>query len=140
MEQNQDKSLFDMNMDSTAQNHILSISKWTKFISVTGFIFGGLIVLLLVMVGTEIINQLSAYSPLGTGNGTTALIILFVVVLLVAGFWIYFLFRASNMLKRGLQNRNAAEIGEGFKALKTYFTFSIVFSTLGIISTLYTLI
>jgi hypothetical protein len=140
MEQNEEKSLFEMNMDSTTQSHLLSISKWTKFISVTGFIIAGLVLLLLVAYGAEIIKQFSVLFSFGNGDLAGAFIAIVLVVMLIFGFWLYFLFRASTLLKKGLQNRDTAQLADGFKAMRIYFVFSFVISTLSILSTLRTLI
>ena len=64
MEQNQDQSLFDMNMDSSTQSHLLSISKWTKFISIVGFVICGLVLLLLAVFGAKLLNSSPYYSRL----------------------------------------------------------------------------
>ena len=140
MEQNQDQSLFDMNMDSSSQSHLLSISKWTKFISVTGLIVCGLVLLLVVSYGAEIVGQFSALLAFGEGDLAGALIAIVVVAVLIFGFWIFFLFRASSLLKKGLATRNTADLADGFKAMRNYFVFSFVISILSLLSTLQTII
>jgi hypothetical protein len=135
MEQNQDQSLFDMNMDGNTQSHLLSISKWTKFISVTGFIIGGLILLAVAAYGAEIVKRFSALFSFGDAD-FTLLIVLVVLICLLMGFWLYFLFRASTLLKRGLQSRDTAQLADGFKAMRSYFIFSFIISALSILSTL----
>jgi hypothetical protein len=136
MEQNQDQSLFDMNMDSTTQSHLLSISKWTKFISITGFVVGGLFIILLAALGSEIISKFSAIFSFGDANMAGALIAIVLVVLLVMGCWLFFLFRASTLLKKGVQSRDTAQLAEGFKAMRIYFIFSFIISLLSMLSTL----
>jgi hypothetical protein len=136
MEQSQDQSLFDMNMDSNTQSHLLAISKWTKFISITGFVVGGLFLLLFAAFGSVIIKQFSALFSFGSADLAGALIALVLAVLLLFGFWLYFLFRASALLKSGLQNRDTAKLADGFKAMRIYFVFSFVISVLSMLSTL----
>ncbi len=136
MEQNQDQSLFDMNMDSSTQSHLLSISKWTKFISIVGFVICGLVLLLLAVFGAKITEQLSVLFSFGNSELAGALIAVVLVVLLLFGFWIYFLFRASNLLRNGLQSRDTAQLADGFKAMRIYFIFSFVISVLSLLSSL----
>ncbi|MDZ4810116.1 MAG: hypothetical protein SGI96_17910 [Bacteroidota bacterium] len=136
MEQNQDQSLFDMNMDSTTQSHLLSISKWTKFISITGFVIGGLFLLLLAAYGSEIIDRVSVLFTVGDADLAGAVIAIVLVAMLLIGFWLFFLLRASTLLKRGLQNRNTVQLADGFKAMRIYFVFSFVISILSMLSTL----
>lgn len=136
MEQSQDQSLFDMNMDSNTQSHLLAISKWTRFISITGFVVGGLCLILFAAFGSAILKQFSALFSFGSADLAGALIALVLVVFLLFGCWLYFLFRASNLLKSGLQNRDTRQLAEGFKAMRIYFVFSFVISLLNILSTL----
>ncbi len=136
MEQTQDQSLFGMNMDSNTQSHLLAISKWTKFISITGFVVGGLFLLLFAAFGSVIIKQFSALFSFGNADLAGALIALVLVVCLLFGCWLYFLFRASSLLKSGLQNRDTAKLADGFKAMRIYFVFSFVISVLSMLSTL----
>jgi len=140
MDQDQPSSLFDMEMDSNAQAHLLSISKWAKFISVTGFVIGALVLLGLATGGREILNTLTALTSLGQTNIAGALIVAAIIVLGFAGTWLYFLLRASGMLRRGLQSRNTNDFAEGFKAMRIYFVLSIVISVLSILGTLFSLV
>lgn len=139
MEQNQDQSLFDMNMDSTTQSHLLSISKWAKFISITGFVIAGIVILLLAAYGPVIVKSFSVLFSFGDADLAGVLIAIVLVMLLIFGFWLYFLFRTSSLLKRGLQNRDTAQLADGFKAMRIFFVFSFIISVLGILSALQTL-
>ena len=85
MEQNQDQSLFDMNMDASTQSHLLSISKWTKFISVTGFVVGGIVLLLLAAYGKEILKQFSILLSFGDADFAGVLIAIVLVAFLLMG-------------------------------------------------------
>ena len=136
MEHNQDQSLFDMNMDSSTQSHLLSISKWTKFISIVGFVICGLVLLLLAVYGAKITEQLSVLFSFGNSELAGALIAVVLVVLLLFGFWIYFLFKVSNLLRNGLQSRDTVLLADGFKAMRIYFIFSFVISVLSLLSSL----
>ena len=136
MEQDQPSSLFEMDMDYTAQANLLSISKWTRFISITGLVVGVLLLLLLATAGSRIIEQISAFTAFGEGNFAGVLIAAIIIVFAFAGTWLYFLFKASSLIKRGLQNRNTDILAQGFKAMRIYFVFSMIFSILSILGTL----
>ncbi len=136
MEQDQPSSLFEMDMDNTAQANLLSISKWTRFISITGFVVGALLLLLMTVAGSQVIGQISALTAFGEGNFAGAIIAVVIIVFAFAGTWLYFLFKASSLIKRGLQNRNTDTLAQGFKAMRIYFVFSMIFSVLSILGTL----
>jgi hypothetical protein len=140
MEPNQEQSLFDTNMDHVTQDHLQSISKWTRFLSITGFVGLGLVLLVLLIAGTQLTSVFSRAYSLDTAGLAGVIIIVVIVCLVIAGFWIYFLFKASNLLSSGLQNRDSAMLADGFRAMKIYFIFSFVFSILGILTTLSTML
>jgi hypothetical protein len=136
MEQGQEHSLFEMNMDSTTQSHIQSISKWTKFISITGFIVAGICLLLFAAYGESMIESFSILLRFGSTQEVSLLIAIVVIALVISGCWLYFLFRASTLLKQGMVSRNSNQLGEGFNAMRIYFILSFIISILGILNTL----
>lgn len=140
MDQEQSSSLFEMEVDNTAQSNLLSVSKWTKFISVTGFVCVALVLLSLAVGGNRILTQLAALTSLGQTDIATPFIIGIIIVMVFVGAWIYFLYRTSMMIRRGLQSRSSGDLAEGFKAMRIYFVFSIIISTLSILGTLFSML
>lgn len=137
MEPNQEQSLFDSNMDHVTQEHLQSVAKWTRFISITGFVMLGLVVILLLAAGSQLATTFSSLPGFGALDMAGAVIAILIIVLLIFGIWVFFLFKASNLLTNGLQNRDSAMLAEGFSAMKTYFIISFVLSILSLLSTLY---
>lgn len=138
MEPNQEQSLFDSSMDHVTQEHLQSVSKWTRFISITGFVALGLVLITLLVAGSQLAGQLSTLSGFGGMDIAGAMIAIVIIVMLIIGLWIYFLFKASNLLSSGLQNRDSAMLAEGFRSMKTYFIISFVLSVLSLLSALFT--
>ena len=136
MEQQSEQSLFDMNMDSNTQSSLLAISKWSKFIAITGFVMGALCLLFLAAYGVRFADQLTAILSIGGSDMASIILVVVILVLLLVGCWLFFLFKASSLLKKGLQTRDTATIADGFKAMKSYFIFSFIISLLGILSTI----
>lgn len=137
MDQPQEQSLFDMQLDAEAQSSLLSVSKWTNFIAITGFIIGGLVLALAAAYGTQILESFSELLSIG-GNEEVAGVILVVIVIAIVlvAVWLYFLMKASRLIKRGLSNRNSAIMADGFRAMRVYFVISFVISLLSLLSTL----
>lgn len=135
MEQQQESSLFDLNMDDTGQSSLLSISKWTNFIAVTGIIIGSVIIMLALSYGMQVIQVFSALLSLG-GNQREAgmLIAKLLAGVLLAGAWLYFLLRTSGQLRRGLEAKSSAQLAEAFRSMRTYFVISFLLSLLSILS------
>lgn len=138
MEQNNESSIFESGMDTTAQGHLLSVSNWSRFIAIVAFICIGLVGILLASYGQDILDAFSAYTPLGN-SAAAGFLAIAAVALLVCILWVYFLFRASMMIRKGLQTKNSNDLAQGFKALKIYFTFSAVLSVLSLLGTLQTM-
>ncbi len=138
MEPNQEQSLFDTSMDHVTQEHLQGVAKWTRFISITGFVALGLVLILLLVAGTQLAGQLSSLPAFGGADMAGAMIAIIIVALLIMALWIYFLFKASNLLSSGLQNRDSAMLADGFRAMKTYFIISFVLSILSLLSSLTT--
>ena len=138
MEPNQEQSLFDSNMDHVTQEHLQSVAKWTRFISITGFVVLGLMLVFLLVAGSQLASTLSALPGFGALDMAGAVFAIVIIVMLIFGLWIFFLFKASNSLTNGMQNRDAAMLADGFRAMKTYFIISFVFSVLSLLSSLFT--
>ena len=134
-----DASLFEMDIDAVGQNHLNSVTKWGKFISVTLLIIVALGVLGLATQYQKIIDQigsLMAFDNKAAGI-LLAIVIIFIGVILVL---LFFLLRACSLIRQGIVSQNSDRIAEGFKALKVVFTLGIIFSSLSILSTIYTLV
>lgn len=140
MEPNQEQSLFDSNMDHVTQEHLQSVAKWTRFISITGFVGLGLVLIMLLVAGSQLATSLSSLPGFGALDMAGAVIAIIIIALVIMGLWIFFLFKASNLLTNGLQNRDSGMLAEGFRAMKTYFIISFVLSILSLLSTLSTII
>lgn len=150
MENPASTSLFEMEIDSYAQANLNTISRWGRFISITGLIVLGLSLLLIIMLGQRFINAFSNLMPGGDLGGddiesgvTTIVwgvvaILLFYFALYTA--WCYFLLRASNLLKKGLVTRNVSDIAEGFSSIRNLFIVGIILATLSALTTLYTML
>ncbi len=141
MDQHQESSLFDIHMDSQAQSSLLSISKWAKFVAVTGIIIGAIVLVLAISYGPQIIQAFSALLSLGTDQEEAGVLIAtLVIAVLLVSFWLYFLLRTSNLLNQGLESRSSALLAAGFRSMRVYFVISFVMSLLSIISALSELI
>ena len=134
MEENQPPSLFEMQADSTTQGHLGSISKWGKFISITGIASVALLLLVIAATGQQVIDYISAVMSL---DDKLAGILIALLVIIGGLFlaWLFFLLRACILIKQGLVSRDSERLADGFKALKIFFIISMVFSILFILGT-----
>jgi hypothetical protein len=135
MEPNQPNSLFEMQADGNTQTQLNSISKWGKFISITGLIFAAFFLLLIAVKGEEIVRGIRDLISLG--NNLAGILIGIIVVLgLLCLAWLYFLLRACVLIRQALISKSSDQLAEGFKAFKNFFIIGIIFSILSILGSL----
>src|SRR5690349_9341760 len=99
--QNQGSSLFEMEVDSAMKENLNTISKWSKFISIIGFVVAGLFVLGIASAGRRIIDAMDQLMPLA---GSETIWVIVVVLVILGGLcvaWLYFLLQSSNLIRKG---------------------------------------
>lgn len=135
MDHQQESSLFDLHLDEAGQSSLLSISKWARFVAVTGIIIGSILLVLALAYGSEIVEVFAALLSIGSKKGTTGMLVLLLIaaIMLVAA-WLYFLLRTATLLNNGLESHNTELLAAGFRAMKTYFVISFILSLLSILS------
>ncbi|MBK6825968.1 MAG: hypothetical protein IPG86_03385 [Chitinophagaceae bacterium] len=141
MDQQQESSLFDIQMDVDAQTSLLSISKWAKFVAITGIIIGAIVLILASAYGPQIIQAFTSLFSIGMNQEEAGMLIaILVIAVLMVSFWLYFLLRTSSLLNRGLESRSSAQLAAGFRSMRVYFVISFIMSLLSILSALSDLI
>jgi hypothetical protein len=138
MDQEQ-QSLFDTEIDMIAEDHLRSIARWSRFISVAGFVVIALSLLLVLLGGQKMFEAISELVT-GSTNNTWVVIVILVVAAAIWAIWFFFLFRASIRLNNAVLTKNRADLAEGFTAVRNFFIVSIVYSAISIVSTLLTII
>lgn len=131
MEQNQDSSLFGVNVDQSGKSHLAEAAKWAKFLSIMGFIVCSLIVIIGIFFGSFFSMFSSqyggdnAYNDLpvsSTGFGAT-MAVLYMVIALIYFFPCLFLFRFANKMKVALATNNQEVLNASFQNLKAAFRY-----------------
>ncbi len=135
----QGTSLFDMDIDAVGQNHLNTISKWGKFISITLLIIILLCILLMATQYQALMDRVGDLMSIDRQAVGIVLAIVLVVIGLVLAL-LFFLLRACSLIKQGLITQSSDRIADGFRAMKVVFTIGIIFSALSILSTIITLV
>lgn len=145
MEQFQQDQLSDLKLqvDSEVRQHLNSSAKWSKFISVTVFIFSGLVLLIAVGGSTAIIAAMEKMSGrnLGfiTSNYLWVIMGTMVFALAVFVFIYYFLFNFAAKIRSALMSEDVDVLNRGLGSLKSYFIITTVFSILMLLINIYNL-
>lgn len=132
MENNHESSLFEMEIDENGQQHLLTAAKWANFISFTGFIVCAIFLLLVLAFGDDIFQEISQSNVTGAGG---IIVFLMLIVLGLMVLWMYFLYKAAQNLRKGVQEKNTNRIAEGFQAMQSFFIVSFIITILTILST-----
>ncbi len=101
--------------------YLNTIRKWAMFLSIMGFIFLGLIIVLGLLAGTFLSAFNSGEKGLGIPESLT-----YVPVFLIAAIYffpVYFLFRFSKHTAHAVQLLDKKELHKAFKYLKSYFVY-----------------
>lgn len=95
--------------------------KWTMFISVLGFIFLGLLIVIGLVTSTFLTAFKSKEVNLGIPESLMA--VLFIVIAAIYFFPVLFLFRFSKNTRDAVQNLDKMKLEKAFKNLRIYFTY-----------------
>lgn len=131
MEQNQDTSLFGINVDQAGRSHLSEAARWAKFLSIIGFIMCGIIVLVGVFFGSVFSTLTSGYgnSPYddlstsaASGLGTMAAVF-YIIFALIYFIPTLFLYRFATKMKTALASNDQIVLNASFQNLKAAFRF-----------------
>ena len=135
MEENH--SIFDLQVDQTASKNLSDATRWAKFLSVTGFVCMGLMLIFFTVKQSEIISGLSRVIPGFTDIGSFGtLITVIIIAALIGCLLMYFLFRGSILIKKGIETKSQEIFNSGLASLKNYFMTYGILAIIGLISNL----
>lgn len=121
MEQ-QETGFFDTSLDNTAKAHLLETVRWTKFLSILGFILIGL-----MLIGAVFFfvagSSMGAMSGMWSTMGSVGLGILYLALILLYLFPVILLYKFSTHIKNGINTNNQDMINEGFRHQKNLYRF-----------------
>jgi len=123
MEQTQNSSLFQLNLDAQNSYTLRSAASWAKVLGVVGLIMG------IIFIVSGIINQ-QRYSEAGYYRGNsgvnalaTAGLVVTVIIGLIMIITSIFALNAGNKINIGLRGNDQATLNAGFAAIRNYFAF-----------------
>ena len=142
MEQNQDTSLFGINVDQAGKSHLSDTAKWAKFLAVFGFIVCGLIVIIGIFFGSffsMFSSQLGGDNPYNDIGGTpgfgtamgSAMAIVYIIMALIYFFPCLYLFRFATKMKTALASNDQSVLNTSFQNLKAAFRFVGILTIIG---------
>jgi len=106
---------------------IRDITKWTKFLSILGFIFLGLSVLIilgsvLLISGVNYYEEMRAAYPYTPGTFSWFYVIIYLIVVIIYFFPVYFLYKFSVLAKKAVHTGNTQTLTNAFRFLRNHYT------------------
>jgi preprotein translocase subunit SecG len=130
MEQNQDSSLFGMNVDQAGRSHLGEAARWAKLLAIAGFIMCGFIVLMAIFFGSFMggfMNRYGGsnpYNDISARDGVGAVVAIYYIVIAVLWFIpCLFLYRFSTKMKMALASNDQEVLNGSFQNLKATFRY-----------------
>ncbi len=110
-----------MEISPEALKHLNSMRKWTMFLSVLGFIFFGL----LIIIGVATSTFLTAFRSREVNLGIPESLMIFLFIIIAALYFlpVLFLFRFSRNTRDAIHNHDKLKLEKAFRNLRTYFTY-----------------
>lgn len=129
--------ILGLQVDQTASKSLSDAARWAKFLSVTGFVFMGIMLILCLAMQSQIAAALSRVIPGFTNVESFGVLITAVIVGVgIVYVLMYFLFRGSALIKKGIEAKNQEMFNRGLASLKAYFTMYGILAIVGLISNL----
>ncbi len=109
-----------LKLNNHAKEFLKEAAKWTKFLSIVGFIAIGLLVVVALFFGA-IFSSLSGFGDAGLGGGFITVIYLLVAVLYF--FPVYYMYKFSVNMKSALRENDEDTLTKAFEYLKSHYKF-----------------
>ncbi len=122
MEQDQNTSLFSLNLDAQNSYTLRSAASWAKVLGVAGMILGILFVLLGILV-QQTVSRYGSYRTSGIstntlGNMGMAVYVIMGLVMIISSI---FAMNAGNKINAALKTNDQGALSAGFAGARNYF-------------------
>jgi hypothetical protein len=123
----QQGNLFDLHLDQQSVNYLSEAARWSRLLSIVGFIYCGLMAVCGLFMGSMMTRIMSA--SMGTDTAamsgiSTAFISFFIIFMaLILFFPSWYLYNFSTKIRRAIQNNDQVILADSLKNLKSFFKF-----------------
>lgn len=132
-EETQQEPVFNNDPLDGSEGALLQISKWTRQIAVIGFAIGSFIVIVMLFSGAQILKTIAAALPVTFTGMYPVLVVSFFILFFLAALVLFYLYKASQLLFQGVQQKDSALLSQAFVYIKNFFIVVIVFAALQLV-------
>ena len=107
-----------------AQTYLREAARWASFLSIVGFIFCVLILIMSLMIGTTttlMSRMMPSNSGVPVGIGGSFVSILYILLDILYFFFPLYLYRFANRVKKGIVFQDSAHVTRATESLKSFF-------------------
>jgi hypothetical protein len=124
--------LFELQVDHNGSAYLKETAKWAKFMSIMGFIFCGLFVLVALFAGTFLSAAFSSFGAAGSAMGGAMVSVLYIAIALIYFFPCLYLFNFATKMQTALRNNDQELMNVSFKNLKSCYRFMGILMIIGL--------
>jgi hypothetical protein len=131
----QPTNLFELQLDQPSINYLNEASRWSRFLSILGFVYIGLLLiagLLFGSFGNSLLSGTGGESEMPMRLSGVLFSFIFILVALVLFFPVLYLFNFSSKMRRALRNNDQTVLTEALKNLKSFFKFYGILAIIGL--------
>lgn len=140
MDQNQNPSLFGLNVDATGQSHLGEAAGWAKFLAIAGMVSCVLLVIVGIFAATALSSLDSSFqrdfgggsSDMNSAMGVTVAVT-YIFIAVIYFFPCMFLLRFANHMQNALKANDLNSLNESFKNLKVTFRYMGILTIIGLV-------
>ncbi len=118
MEESSSFENFELHLSNQAKEFLRETAKWAYLLSIVGFIFIGLMIVLGIFMGTMMSTLETPASIPGA-----LLSVFYIGISLIYLFPVLYLYRFASKMKKAFAENNNEDLEEGFKNLKSHYKF-----------------
>lgn len=136
MEQNQNTSLFQLNLDAQNSYTLRSAASWARVLGVASMIMG-ILFIVAGIIAQQTITRYSAYDYDKGGVSASTLgnlgLVMYVIMGLVMIISAIFAMNAGNKINAGLKNNDQASLNSGFAGARNFFALWAILTILSLV-------
>lgn len=117
----QSNNLFELQIDHQGTSFLRETAKWSKFLAIIGFVFIGLVLLILLFAGAGMSSLMS--STYGSAMGGLVGTVVFGAMMLIYLFPCLYLYKFATKMQVALRNNDQESLNKSFENLKSCFKF-----------------
>ncbi|HEX3767945.1 MAG TPA: DUF5362 family protein [Puia sp.] len=120
----QSSNLFELQLDQPSVNYLSEAARWSRFLSVLGFIYCGFMVIFGLFFGSEMTRMIPGAGDARMSSvGNTFLGVFIILLSLIMFFPSLYLWNFSSKIRKAFNNNDQPLLTESLKNLKSFFKF-----------------